>query len=521
MVQIKTAKPLKIMLFLTAFAVMFYILITGIVVTSPVNVYAKNKKIAGDIKPANKKGTKLSCTCTSKCSKDVVNEECEACKDDYSNCTYITPKVKISILKPDGWYKDGTAIVKTSVKDIAGSENFIIDKVEARIGQSGDYTDITDDMCIKVTENCSVYVQVTDINGKVYNKNSSIQCYDNDRPSLNAGINNGLLSIQASDSTSGIMEIYVNRQKFTKIKGETKNIRLQKSDTRYENFTIQAVDKAGNMSDVYTIKNPYYKDSTAKKENSSREETQTLPENVLPTGSTDARATVKDYTNTANSTGRQDTSGISLKKGDKTASSGGTVTENTVKEGKEFYTIKTDNEKIFYLVIDNTKGTDNVYFLTEISENDLLNVTGTDYETLGQDMAVADGTGNVNNGEDSTEENATDGKITSGNENGDKDSSKEDKAEEKKKNPTGTYIFLGVAGIISIAALYYFKVLRRKNEDFEDEEDETGDYEEEVYESEEEDTEDGRTAFLTRKGAKKNEGTEEILCNTGRPSLAL
>ena len=198
------------------------------------------------------------------------------------------------------------------------------------------------------------------------------------------------------------------------------------------------MDNAGNMSDVYTIKNPYYKDSTAKKENSSGEETPALPENVLPTGSTDAKATVKDYTNTANSTGKQDTSGTFSKKENKTVSSGGTVTENTVKEGKEFYTIKTDNEKIFYLVIDNTKGTDNVYFLTEISENDLLNVTGTDYETLGQDMAVADGaladgTGNVNNGEDSTEENATDRKITSGNENGDKDSSKEDKAGEKRK----------------------------------------------------------------------------------------
>lgn len=494
--------------FITVLAVMFSILITGIIAASPVNVYAKNKKVTGNIKPANKKEAKLPCTCISKCSKDVFNEECEACKEDYSNCTYIVPKIKISILKPDGWYKNGTAVVKTSVKDIANSGNFVIDKVEARIGQSGDYTDITDDMCIKVTENCSVYVQVTDKNGEVYSKNSSIQCYDNDKPSLNAGINNGLLSIQASDVTSGIMEIYVNRQKFTKIKGGTKNIRLQKSDTRYENFTIQAVDKAGNMSDVYTIKNPYYKDSTAKKENSSGEEAQSLPENVLPTGNTDAKATVKDYTNTANSTGRQDSSGTSSKTGNKTGSSGGTVTENIVKEDKEFYTIKTDNEKIFYLVIDNTKGTDNVYFLTEISENDLLNVTGTDYETLGQDMAVADGAlpdmaGNADNGEDSTEGNATDGEVTSGNENGDKDSSKEDKPEEKKKNPAGTYIFLGVTGIIFIAVLYYFKVLRRKNEDFEDEEEEeTGDYEEEVYENEE-DTEDGNDRFFDSEGGKE------------------
>ena len=507
MVHIKQAKPLKILLFITIMAVMFSMLITGFI-TSPVCVYAKNKKFTGDIKPVNKKGTGLPCTCTSRCSKDKVDEECEACNGDYSKCMYIMPKVKISILKPDGWYKNGTASVRVNVKDIAGTGNFVIDKVEARIGQSGDYTDITDDMYIKITENCSVYIQVTDINGEVYSRNSSIQCYDSDRPSLNAGINNGLLSIQASDSTSGIMEIYVNRQKFTKIKGGTKNIRLQKSDTRYENSTIQAVDEAGNMSDVYTIKNPYYKDSTAKKENNSGEGTQSLPENVLPTGSTDAKATVKDYTDTANSTGRQAVSGTSSKTGDKTVPSGGTVTGNIVKEGKEFYTIKTDNEKIFYLVIDNTKGTDNVYFLTEISENDLLNVTGTDYETLGQDMAVADGaltdgTGNAGNAKDNTEENITEGGVTSEDGNVDKDSSKEEKPEAKKKNPTGTYIFLGVAGIIFIAAMYFFKTMRRKNENFEDDgEEENGDYEEEIYESEE-DTEDGDSSFFDGEGNRE------------------
>lgn len=61
-----------------------------------------------------------------------------------------------------------------------------------------------------------------------------------------------------------------------------------------------------------------------------------------------------------------------------------------------------------------------------------------------------------------------------------------------------------MAGIIFITALYYFKVLRRKNEDFEDDgEDETGDYEEEVYESEEEDTEDGEDSFFDKEGGKE------------------
>ena len=55
MVHIKQAKPLKILLFITIMAVMISMLITGFI-TSPVCVYAKNKKFTGDIKPVNKKG---------------------------------------------------------------------------------------------------------------------------------------------------------------------------------------------------------------------------------------------------------------------------------------------------------------------------------------------------------------------------------------------------------------------------------------------------------------------------------
>lgn len=149
-----------------------------------------------------------------------------------------------------------------------------------------------------------------------------------------------------------------------------------------------------------------------------------------------------------------------------------------------------------------------MYFLTEISENDLLNVTGTDYETLGQDMAVADGaltdgTGYAGNAKDNTEENITEGGVTSEDGNVDKDSIKEEKTEAKKKNPTGTYIFLGVAGIIFIAAMYFFKTMHRKNENFEDDgEEENGDYEEEIYESEE-DTEDGDSSFFDGEGNRE------------------
>ena len=49
MVNIKQAKPLKILLFIIIMMVMFSMLITGFI-TSPVCVYAKNKKFTGEYK---------------------------------------------------------------------------------------------------------------------------------------------------------------------------------------------------------------------------------------------------------------------------------------------------------------------------------------------------------------------------------------------------------------------------------------------------------------------------------------
>lgn len=50
----------------------------------------------------------------------------------------------------------------------------------------------------------------------------------------------------------------------------------------------------------------------------------------------------------------------------------GTVVEHTDEEGKEFYTIMTADENVFYLVIDRQRETENVYFLNAVTEADLL-----------------------------------------------------------------------------------------------------------------------------------------------------
>ncbi|MDR1541543.1 MAG: DUF4366 domain-containing protein [Clostridiales bacterium] len=49
----------------------------------------------------------------------------------------------------------------------------------------------------------------------------------------------------------------------------------------------------------------------------------------------------------------------------------GTLVDYVVTGNKQFFTIKTRQESIFYLVIDNDKEENNVYFLTAIKESDL------------------------------------------------------------------------------------------------------------------------------------------------------
>lgn len=53
----------------------------------------------------------------------------------------------------------------------------------------------------------------------------------------------------------------------------------------------------------------------------------------------------------------------------------GTVLDYQTTETKTFYTIKTTDGKVFYLVIDNEKSDGNTYFLEEVN-SDKLNVTG-------------------------------------------------------------------------------------------------------------------------------------------------
>ena len=435
------------------------------------------------------------CTCKEKCTQYSIDKDCEVCKGDYSLCEYVNPNVKITISTPSGWHNNTTK-VHISVEDVAHSGNFTIKTVQAKVAQNGSWTDVTEDMYVEISENTTVYVLVTDQKGKTYEKNRYMKCFDFTKPTLNAAVSDGLLSIQAHDTDSGIKAVYVNGYEFTELTNGVLNIRLQQFDAGYQYFTISAMDNAGNMSEVYKTANPYYTDPE-KEDGNEKNPAEQLPVNAQATKPSSATAQVTEHT--------------------KTDSDGNTVSENSLAEqkkqamaeaaasekkeesgekeksetGKEFYTIQTASEKVFYLIIDRDGEEEVVYFLTEVTENDLLNVTADNSETLPKNSAalesaipVTEGALPNNNGEQGKEEEPTEEPAEDGE--GENTEEPEPEPEKPEENPMATYIILGIVAVAAIGGGYYFKVVKKKKEEFLDEDD---DEEEEEYEDDEENEE--------------------------------
>lgn len=446
------------------------------------------------------------CICKEKCTQYSVDKDCEACKGDYSLCEYVNPNVKITISTPSGWHNDTTK-VHISIEDVAHSGNFTIKTVQAKVAQNGSWTDITEDMYVEISENTTVYVLVTDQRGKTYEKNRYIKCFDFTKPTLNAAVSDGLLSVQAHDTDSGIQAVYVNGYEFTELTNGVLNIRLQQFDAGYQYFTISAMDNAGNMSEVYKTANPYYTDPE-KEDGNEKNPAEQLPVNAQATKPFSATAQVTEYTktdsdgNTVSGNSLADQKKQAMAEASASEENGESGEKEKSETGKEFYTIQTASEKVFYLIIDRDGEEEMVYFLTEVTENDLLNVTADNSETLPKNSAalesaipVTEGALPNNNGEqeeEMTEESIEDGEEESTEE-------PEPEPEETKENPIATYIILGIVAVAAIGGGYYFKVVRKKKEEFLDE-DEDDEDEEEEYEDDEENEDNEDDFFEDKEG---------------------
>lgn len=404
--------------------------------------------------------------------------------------------MKITINTPTGWHNDTTK-VPVLVEDVAKSGNFTVKSVQAKVAQNGSWTDITEDMYVEISENCTVYVLVTDQKGNTYEKNRYIKCFDFTKPTLNAAVSDGLLSVQAHDMDSGIKAVYVNGYEFTELTNGVLNIRLQQFDAGYQYFTISAMDNAGNMSEVYKTKNPYYKDPADESDENPAEQ---LPVNAEATKPGSATGTVTEHTKTdSNGNTSSQTNPAEQKKQAMAEADASEKAENENKEskqseqGKEFYTIQTASDKVFYLIIDRDGEEEMVYFLTEITENDLLNTTSDNSETLPKNSAALESaipTSESALPNNNAEQGNKQEEDTEGTEEDTESTGEPEETEVKEQaNPMISYILMGGLAVAVIGGAYYFKVVRKKKEDFIEDEDEDEE-DNEDYENEDEESED-------------------------------
>ena len=152
----------------------------------------------------------------------------------------------------------------------------------------------------------------------------------------------------------------------------------------------------------------------------------------------------------------------------------GTVIDNaTDADGKEFYTIMTPNENVFYLIIDRQRETENVYFLNAVTERDLMALAEVSGDT--STSAIPDPTPAPEPTPEPTPDPTT---------------------EPEKSGNMGMMVVVVLVVLVGGGAAYYFKIYRPKQEqaDISEDYDEYGEYEADTppwYEDEDESAGDG------------------------------
>lgn len=475
------------------------------------------------------------CVCENKCELGAVNPDCPICRADLTVCTGKAPapipasNLSIKITPPSGW-ATGSAAAEFRITDEAGN-GFAL--VQVKIEKNGQWRDVTDSLKqnenrwygeIDLSENCTVYVCATGHDGKVYEKSRYIECFDRTAPTLRASMDGRLLRAEAKDDLSGVAAIYIDGEKYTDLTNGTLDVPLRDLPDDYEQLSVQAVDAAGNKSKIVQVKNPNYQ-AEDNKQKPSTGQTQPPAATAPVTSTTSAPTTpttsattppATQATTPATTTVTKPAAGTGSAKPSASASADpdeeadttprdpvpltpdgqATVLDNaTGEDGKEFYTIQTPDENVFYLIIDNQRDTENVYFLNAVTEADLMALAVKE-DDAPQTDAIPDpepacicteqcAAGEVNtdcpvctlNRKDCT------GKapVT------DTETEPDKKPEKTKSGGSGTLILVLLVALAAGGAGYYFKIYKPKKDldDAEDFDELTGGDEEETVNEDE------------------------------------
>lgn len=132
------------------------------------------------------------------------------------------------------------------------------------------------------------------------------------------------------------------------------------------------------------------------------------------------------------------------------AGTGTVIDTATDEDGKEFYTIMTPDENVFYLIIDRQRETENVYFLNAVTENDLLALAEKSEDAEQNVSAIPDNTTPAVTEPEPEAETPTEPETNSGAGN-------------------GGIIVIVLIVLVAGGAGYYFKVYRPKQQQAESE----------------------------------------------------
>ena len=260
----------------------------------------------------------------------------------------------------------------------------------------------------------------------------------------------------------------------TDVEGNNSALALRLSDyvsnsENKEYISIQAVDLAGNKSGIIEIKNPYYDPSAAPVVIVTPTPSTPPPQDsqsAIPNGNTPAggRPFTPDGT--------------------------GTVIDNVHEsDGKEFFSIGTEDGNVFYLIVDRQRNADNVYLLNAVTEEDLMSLAAKN----GREITPPDnGTSAITTPE---QPGTTEGQNPpTENPTNSPEPTTEPSVQPPAKNDTTMYILIGIIVVAVGGAGYYFKIVKGKKNNAYDDEDEDEDESEDDdygYEDDTDDDEDG------------------------------
>ena len=339
----------------------------------------------------------------------------------------------------DDSYINSASLIRVETSE---DDDKSLESIRVKLDHSA-YKDITDTKSFSVNKNCTAYVKI-----RYHYKNGDddtvelekkITNFDDIAPKISAFIKGEDLTIKISDDISGPKLINVEGIDYTQFTDGMISINLKDLENTKEYFTIYASDNALNRTNTLRVYNPYY---VGEKTKSNTDKGIDNPQSNDATKPTSATGQIISHT---------DEDGDDLMNVTYQAFKQGDIL-GTAKGSKQFFTVKTKSDKVFYIVVDESYDNQKAYLLTEASENDLLNFVNYDGNSvdIGETTVYTIPKQNKNEAKDAKTEETEPVKET-----------------KKSRSPVGIILIAAIAG----GGIYFYK-FRKKDTEEDDESDE-------------------------------------------------